>query len=663
LLVMSAMLRPWILSLAGCVLMSGSGSPAVAQSTIWDSTLTNTHWYVPVPQLLAYAAPKTGFSNPIPIGDQTLWTLGVASNGAFTGTSTAKLAIGPAVVTDNSTIQGFVTPAGQITMIFTPTSGGTATVGLGQMRIINGVTEMEMQMITGGSLLVTHWAYMLPYDPASFTPPPPQPVPANSVPQWAWMSGTPWRIVSPAMFGTTSPGRFVVTNYQNGYFWGTGLAPNGSSTGTFTLLGSVTPEGKVLFNTLSRGNLTSLYGTATGDASGTLMAVSTYDLSGNPSGGVAYLSLVQPYAAVLAAAHNRAGLGAADVLYRLAATPASVTGEMASTFAALDNLGASGLSTAISQTLPVLTGAASQATYVTQRDIQRAVVDRLDNVMTSGAPAAERHVWLKPLGGFAQQGGSDGALGYRASGGGVVAGIDQTVSPRATLGGMLAYTHQSITGSDDSVPNRLGLDSYRLGLYGAYALSPDTIADVQFDGGINVSGETRSISFMGSTASASYRSTTGHAGLGIKQLIPLQPRLTLAPTLRLDYGEVRADAYRETGAGGLNLNVDSQTYRELLVQAGVKSFYRISKDVSLIAEAGLGYNTIRQGLQITAAFAGGGDSFVTRGIDVSPWLYSGGLGLTANPGDKFDLSLRYGVQATTSGYLQQSGSFLLKLKI
>ena len=657
------MLRPCILSLVACVLTSGGAAPAAAQASIWDSTLTNTHWYVPVPQLLAYAAPKTGFSNPLPIGDQTLWTLGVASNGAFTGTSTAKLAIGPAVVTDNSTIQGMVTPAGQITMIFTPTAGGTATVGLGQMRLVNGVTEMEMQMITGDSLLVSHWAYMLPYDPASFTPPPPQPYQANSVPQWAWMSGTPWRIVSPAMFGTTSAGRFVVTNYQNGYFWGTGIAPNGSSTGTFTLLGSVTPEGKVLFNTLSRGQLTSLYGTATGDASGAQMAVSTYDLTGNPSGGLAYLSLIQPYPAVLAAAHNRAGLGAADVLFRLAATPASVTGQLASTFAALDSLGPSGLSTAISQTLPVLTGAAAQATYVTQRDVQRAVADRLDDVVTLGAAAAERQLWLKPLGGTAQQGGADGALGYRASGGGVVAGIDRSVSQRAMLGGMLAYTHQVITGSDDAIPNRLGLDSYRLGLYGAYAPRPDTIADVQLDGGINATGETRSISFIGSTASASYRGTIGHAGLGLKQLIPLGAGLTLAPTLRLDYGEVRADAYRETGASGLNLNVESQIYRELTVQTGLKSYYRIARNVSLVAEAGVGYNTIKQGLQITAAFAGGGDSFVTRGIDVSPWLYSGGLGFTANPSDKFDLSVRYGVQATTSGYLQQSGSLLLKLKI
>jgi hypothetical protein len=306
-----ALLTRWIrshlLTTAAGVIMTSAGGPAFAQSAIWDAALSNSHWYVPVPQLLAYAAPATGFSNPIAIGDQTLWSLGAATNGAFTGFSSAQLAIGPASQTENSTIQGFVATSGQITMVFTPVGGGTPTVGLGQMRLINGVWQMEMQMITGQNLLITHWAYMTPYNPATFSPPAPQPILANSVPEWAWTSGTRWRIASPSMFGTATPGRFVVSDYQNGYFWGSGAAPSASSAGNFTLLGSLTPEGRVLFNTLSRGNLTSLYGSASGDASGAQMLVSTYDLAGNPTGGLATVSLVQPYAEVLAGQDNRAG--------------------------------------------------------------------------------------------------------------------------------------------------------------------------------------------------------------------------------------------------------------------------------------------------------------------------------------------------------------------
>ena len=153
---------------------------------------------------------------------------------------------------------------------------------------------------------------------------------------------------------------------------------------------------------------------ASGDASGAQMLVSTYDLTGSPTGGWATISLVQPYAEVLAGQNNRAGLGAAVVLDRMASTPLGLTGAMAPTFAILDNLDAPALSNAVSQTLPVLAGAASQATYATQRALQQTVIGRLDDAygLRTADAAAERHVWLKPLGGVTSQSGNDGAPGY-----------------------------------------------------------------------------------------------------------------------------------------------------------------------------------------------------------------------------------------------------------
>jgi len=650
-------------SIACAALLCGS-SYARAQSTIWDSTLSNTNWYVPVAQLLAYAAPTTSFSNPIPIGDQTLWSLATATNGSFSGTSVAQLKIGPALATDTSTIQGFVTSAGQITMQFTPTGGGVVTVGLGHMRTINGVTAMEMQMITGDSLLVTHWAYMLPYDPATFTPPPAEPVPANSVPQWAWMSGTPWRIVSSTLFGTSAPGRFVVTNYQNGYFWGAGIAPAGSSSSNFTLLGSVTPEGNVLFNTLSRGILTSLYGAASGDASGTQMLVYTYDLSGNPTGGVAALSLVRPYAESLQSQGSRAGLGAADMLYRLSTTSLGWTGPMAPGFAALDNLSGPDLVKAVNQTLPVLTGAASQATYATQRAFQQAMAGRFDDVIgPNGGTVPERNIWMKPLGGSVRQGSVDSISGYNASGGGIAVGADSMISARAMLGGVFAYSHYTVTGSDDAVPNRLGIDSYQSGLYGAYALGNGFRLEGQVDGALNDNGESRSLSFINGMAGSGYRSYSGHAAAGIRKLIPVEPGFAMSPSLRLDYGHVRAPAYQESGAGGFSLNVDSQTYRELTLTAGLKGAYQIARQVHLTGDVGVGYNALNQGVQVRSAFAGGGDTFVTNGLMLSPWIYSTAVGLVAADGKGFHLGLRYGLAATSSGLLQQSGLAVLKIRL
>jgi len=337
---------------------------------------------------------------------------------------------------------------------------------------------------------------------------------------------------------------------------------------------------------------------------------------------------------------------------------------MAPGFAALDNLSGPSLTNAVNQTLPVLTGAASQATYATQRAFQQAVTGRLDDVLgLNGGVAPERSVWMKPLGGNVRQGSVDGVAGYNASGGGIAVGADTTISARALLGGVFAYSHHTITGSEDAVPNRLAVDSYQAGLYGAYALGNGIQVDAQLDGALNDNGESRSLTFINGIAAAGYRSYSGHASAAIRKVIAIEPGLAIAPSLRLDYGQVRSPSYQESGAGGFSLNVDSQTYRELTLTAGLKGAYRIARQVYLTGDIGVGYNTLNQGLQIKSAFAGGGDTFVTNGLALSPWIYSTALGLVAADGNRFDLGIRYGLAATSSGLLQQSGLAVLKIRL
>ena len=658
-------LRRLGLGLASGGLIFGWCCGANAQSNVWDATISNSHWYVPVPQLLAYASSASSFSNPFPIGDQTLWALGTATNGAFSGLSSAELAIGPLMTTSTSTIQGFVNTAGQITMVFTPIGGGATTIGLGQMQTIDGVTAMEMQMITGTSLLVTHWAYMVPYNPAVFTPPSAQLVFSNSSPQWKWTAGTPWRIVSPSLFGAAGSGRFIVTNYQSGYFWGRGVGPKGSAGENFTLLGSITPEGKILFNTLSQGTLTSLYGNIEGNASAAQMLTSEYNSLGMPTGELAYMQLIAPYADTVAGQGNRSAMGAAEALYRIAGSPLGLDGAMAPAINALDNLSGPALSTAISQTLPVLAGAATQATYETQRAFQRVVENRLEGVRSSdfnGDIGPERNAWLKPFGGFVRQSGLDGVPGYSASGGGIAAGIDKAVSPSLLLGGVFATSRSSISGADDAVPNRLDVDSYQGGIYGAYAIGGGFVTHFQFDGALNRNAESRMIGFMNSTASASYNGSTLHAGLRVKKAVPLVDGMALVPSVGVDAARVHGKAYSETGADALSLNVDAQTYRELRFTAGLGATMRLADRVHLTARAAAGYNTLQDRAEITASYAGGGESFVTEGLNVSPWLYSFGVGVVGARSDTMDLGFHYDLSTSSTGLLNQFASAVLRVK-
>lgn len=258
---------------------------ALAQTNVWDSILSNTNWYVPVPNLIAYMTGSQSFTTPAPIaiGDQTLWAWGPVVDGVISGTSNATFSLGSTIVpTSPLLMNGRVTNSGQIVLEFTPEGGGTTTLGIGQMRMVGGVPLAEMQMITGSGSLVTHWAYMAPYNPATFTPPSPtQVITANiTSPQWNWTSGTTWQIVSPTLFGTSTPGTFKIGTYNNGYFWGLGAGPTGGLIGNFTQMGSITPEGNVLFAVLEDGTLISLTGLITGDSSTGMMALKPYDLSG-----------------------------------------------------------------------------------------------------------------------------------------------------------------------------------------------------------------------------------------------------------------------------------------------------------------------------------------------------------------------------------------------
>lgn len=639
----------------------GASLSAHAQTPVWDATVSNTNWYVPVPHMLAYAAPATSFGNPIPIGDQTLWTLGVATNGAFTGTSHAQLAVGSSTSVSDSTMQGFVTTAGQIRIVFTPIGGGTTTIGLGQMRDLGGgLYGMEMQMMTGESLLVTHWATMLPYDPTTFTPPAPAPVPTNASPQWAWTAGTPWRMTSPALFGTAAAGRFYITDYKNGYFWGRGVGPPGSAVGRFTLLGSITPEGKVLFNTLSQGNLTNLYGDIAGDPSVAQMLLGQYNSLGIFTGGITFASLIEPFDERVRPIDPHAAAAAA-VLYRIAGSDIGLSDTIAEAIDVLINLDPASLATAVQQTLPVMQGAGAQATAQVQAAVQEVMADRLDGM--DDAHADGRYIWLKPFGGILDQSGQDGIAGYRASGGGLAAGMDGDWSSSLMLGGMVAYSQHSVTGSDNAVPNTLRVSGYHAGFYGRYTFASGLKADMQVGAGFNRNNESRGISFAGRTAEADYDGYSMHAGAALRQPFALGSALTLAPSLSADFTQVGAESYTESGAGGLDLNVGSQTYREFRLTVGLKGTLALAHGLRLTAHGGVGYDVLDEPASIVASYAVGGGSFVTEGVDVSPWLYSAGVGLKSAVSNRGDLDLRYGVQASPSGLLSQTATLSLRMRL
>ncbi len=261
------MIPPRLPALLAAGLLLAVPFRTLADDSQWD-WLAGTQWYVPAANLLAYFASPTNLSDNIPVADQTLWDITSSTNGTFTGTAQATFTVLGSPIVSTSTFQGLATPQGQVRMVFSPTGGGgSQTVGIGQVRDLGLPTQqIEMQMVTmAGSAYVTHWAYMAEVPSGSFTPPTEIPPGTLLSQEWNWTQGTSWTLAAPGVFGVSEPGTFFIDSYVNGYFWGTGIGPSGVGSPTFSHLGSITPEGNVLFNLLLDGSLVNLTGAIQGD--------------------------------------------------------------------------------------------------------------------------------------------------------------------------------------------------------------------------------------------------------------------------------------------------------------------------------------------------------------------------------------------------------------
>ncbi len=139
----------------------------------WDALLEDSIWYVPAANLLAYRLDSDSPDEPMPAADQTIWSIGDAEGGRFSGESVAKIVDASGEVSrSRASMEGVVTRGGQARIQFTTAAGSTIT-GIGQVRRVNGERALEMQMLTGGNgAFTTHWAYMLPLTAATEPPDP-----------------------------------------------------------------------------------------------------------------------------------------------------------------------------------------------------------------------------------------------------------------------------------------------------------------------------------------------------------------------------------------------------------------------------------------------------------------------------------------------------------
>ena len=304
---------------------------------------------------------------------------------------------------------------------------------------------------------------------------------------------------------------------------------------------------------------------------------------------------------------------------------------------------------------PLLNGDMGLFTFDMLQGINRIVQARQEEnlgLSTGEDFVTNRNAWVKPLGSWANQSDNNGVSGYKASTYGVVLGADGELSPISRLGTAFAISHSNVNNNLGS--QSAGVDSYQLVLYGSRSLDDkNTEFNWQADYGTNQNTGNRNIQFLNQNAAASYTSDSIHLGAGVGRKLDMNEKTSFTPSFRADYTTLHVNGYTEAGAGASNLVVNGSTTDEFILLVDGKVTHKLSDTTTLLANLGVGYDMQAKQSSITAAFQGGGAAFTTPGINPSPTVVRGGLGMVVNSSKMVEITGRYDIEART-GFTAQT---------
>lgn len=223
--------------------------------------------------------------------------------------------------------------------------------------------------------------------------------------------------------------------------------------------------------------------------------------------------------------------------------------------------------------------------------------------------------WAQTFGASAKQNqlSNNGGEGYKSSSNGFIFGFDKAISKKTNLGLALTYANSNIKSLDSL--KKTGVDTYQLNVYSGYNSNGyflDSIAAFAF----NNYNSSRNINSVNTRASGKFNGETYSAKIRGGFFHELGSNFTLAPESSLTFSNNRTANYRETGAGTMNLNVESSQTNFLEGRAGLNLLYKtIRKNglaISPQIKVSYGYDLLGDRQNITNSFEGQSSSFNTK---------------------------------------------------
>jgi uncharacterized protein with beta-barrel porin domain len=311
---------------------------------------------------------------------------------------------------------------------------------------------------------------------------------------------------------------------------------------------------------------------------------------------------------------------------------------------------------AIAQLAPSLADlAAGRVTFEEAREFQNALSSRLDDSLCGGGgqsadqrkPDDQRRrdeqssscpengpytgLWAKGFGYFGNQGAQGAYLGYDSKIAGVMLGYDMPLTDDTRAGVAIGYARSTIDGKIFTA--NTGFDTYQAMIYIDHE-SQTWFADGDVSYGRSDYSETREIVFPGIDRTADGRyggnDVTGYLTTGYHFFTD---GFAITPLASLQATFVNLNAYTETGASELNLQVASQNYDFLESGLGVTvaRYFGISDAIDGVPEGHFKWlhELVNPTLENTTAFVAAGSlPFTTPGLRSAPDTLDAGAGLT-----------------------------------
>jgi T5SS/PEP-CTERM-associated repeat protein len=270
--------------------------------------------------------------------------------------------------------------------------------------------------------------------------------------------------------------------------------------------------------------------------------------------------------------------------------------------------------------------------------------------LPSVSPQPSGQAWARAFGAQADQADHLGTSGFSAHTSGMAFGGDMPWGADQRVGLAYAFANTQLSGNKGltGAAQNTGLQTHVLALYGARALGERLALNWQSDLGLSRNQSARGINFGGlaRTASAEYDSYSAHAGVELAQQMNLGQHTTFTPALRADYTWLGSQAYTETGAGALNLQVQEQTAQALVLGTDLSFTHRLRSNARLSGYVGVLYDTINARNRLVAAYAGAPTQvFSTESSESSPWIGRAGVAYAYAVSNATDISVHYDIEA------------------